>query len=193
MTNIIKNSSLLSQDSIKNDPIITPIEKKQGLLIDNYLTQLFSEVTAEDTQLITELMVENINAAKNFIDKIIIKERQNISIRILNYNNFQALANILISISLLINTEDQVHFEFNFAIIYLAERTYYIHRVNNKVNYKENKDTISNQLNNNKQFKLYLCMLLSKNKLYLSKDFWIDLINLKIDKLIQERKGILYY
>ena len=138
-------------------------DDEQILYIDSYLKRLFSENTVTDTAKLMELIVDNnINITKCFIDKIIIKERKNISIHFLNYSNFQDFSNILITISLNNNSIKKSFFDINFAIIYIAERTYYI--------------------NNNT--KMYLCMLLSKNELFSSRVFWTELIEKKVNKLI---------
>ncbi len=147
--------------------LITPqTEQEQNIYIENFLSRLFCEKAVTDTAKFMELIVDNnMNASKSFIDKIIIKERKNICIQILNYSNFQDFANILITISLNNDSAKKSYFDLNFAVIYIAERTYYLDK------------------NNNKE---YLCMLLSKNELFSSRIFWIELIDLKIKKLMQD-------
>jgi len=110
----------------------------------------------------------NMNTSKTFIDKILIKERKNIAIQFLNYFNFQDFANILITISLNNDSVKRQFFDLNFAVIFIAERTYIM------------KDNI----------KVYLCMLLSKNNLFSSRGFWVDLIERKVSKLLLESLNV---
>lgn len=122
-----------------------------------------------DTAKLMELIFDsNMNTSKTFIDKILIKERKNIAIQFLNYFNFQDFANILITISLNNDSVKRQFFDLNFAVIFIAERTYIM------------KDNI----------KVYLCMLLSKNNLFSSRGFWVDLIERKVSKLLLESLNV---
>ena len=122
-----------------------------------------------DTAKLMDLIFDsNMNTCKTFIDKILIKERKNIAIQFLNYFNFQDFANILITISLNNDSVKRQFFDLNFAVIFIAERTYIM------------KDNI----------KVYLCMLLSKNNLFSSRGFWVDLIERKVSKLLLESLNV---
>ena len=93
-----------------------------------------------------------------FLDGIIDKKKN--SIKILNLKNLEHLSNVLSFISLKEDSIFKGKFELNFKIIYIAERIYY-----------QNKKT------NNK---VYLSAILSKNKYFRTKQFWRNVIELKL-------------
>ncbi len=122
-------------------------------------------------------------------------------------------ANILNTITINIDDINSENYDLNYAIIFIAGRTFYRKAKNNTVKLlnSPNKDldklntnqtgTLSdknelmsnNSLSNNndnlnKQHddKVYLSALLSRNKLYSSKSFWTDLIELKIARKLEE-------
>ena len=77
----------------------------------------------------------------------------------------QHFANLLNSILINLDNQEIENYELNFAIIYIAERSFYF-------------DEISGN-------KFYLCAILSKNKLFNSKNFWNDLIETKLFKKLE--------
>ena len=92
----------------------------------------------------------------------ILSEKRNVCLQFFNYKNLEHLANIFYNISINIDSPQNKNYELNFAIIFLSERSYFMdERTNNK---------------------FFLCSILSKNKLYKRKTFWLDLIKLKLSK-----------
>ena len=58
------------------------------------------------------------------------------------------------------------NYDINFAIIFIAERTYYNIDENNKI---------------------YQCAILARNKLYSSRKYWMDLMELKINRKVDNQ------
>ena len=143
-------------------------ESKQDRLIDDFITNLFkeSEINIEDIGKIMQILYGNITTSQIFIDKIILREKKNLSIKFLNKNNLIHFTNILITISLNVDTIENENYDINFAIIFIAERTYYYIDDHNKI---------------------YLCALLARNKLYSSRKYWMDLMELKINRKIDNQ------
>ena len=104
------------------------------------------------------MIYRNKNCSKVFIDRILLKELGKLSIKFQNYDNMMDFANILTTITLNCEFNKIDDFEINFAVIYISEKTYYL------------KDP---------ETKIYLCSIISKNKIYSSKMFWKELIELK--------------
>ena len=82
------------------------------------------------------------------------------SIVFLNLQNLEYLANILGFISLHENDIFNEQFELNLKIIFIAERIFYRNKITND--------------------KIYLSALLSKNKYYRTKQFWRNIVELKL-------------
>lgn len=143
-------------------------ESKQDRVIDDFITNLFkeTELHIEDIGKIMEILYGNIPTSQIFIDKIILREKKNLSIKFLNYNNLTHFNNILITISLNVDTIENENYDINFAIIFIAERTFYYIDVNSKT---------------------YLCALLARNKLYSSRKYWMDLMELKINRKVENQ------
>ena len=143
-------------------------ENKQDKLIDEFINNLFkeNEINIEEIGKIMEILYGNITSSQNFIDKIILREKKNLSIKFLNFNNLNHFTNILITISLNADNVENENYDINFAIIFIAERTYYYKDENNKT---------------------YLCALLARNKLYSSRKYWMDLMELKISRKIDNQ------
>ncbi len=143
-------------------------ESYHNKIINDLLKSLYQdkEIATDDIGKIIELIQGNLNVAQLLIDKIIFKEKKNLFIKFSNLRNLEHFANILNTISLKIDDVNNEFFDLNFAIIYIAERTFYT------------KDKIS---------KLYLCALLSKNKIYSTRKFWLDLIDIKINRKIDDQ------
>lgn len=143
-------------------------ESKQDKLIEDFIHNLFkeNEISIEDIGKIMEILYGNIATSQIFIDKIILREKKNLAIKFLNYNNLAHFTNILITISLNVDTIEHENYDINFAIIFIAERTYY---------------------NVDEHNKIYLCALLARNKLYSSRKYWMDLMELKINRRIDHQ------
>lgn len=93
--------------------------------------------------------------------------KNNLFTQINNYNNFNHFAGLLNMI--LFNIDRKKEFlDIYFAVIYIAEKTFY-----------KNKENAFN--------KIYLCSLLSKNKIFSDKKFWEDLIELKMNSIIEQK------
>ena len=84
------------------------------------------------------------------------------SIVFLNLQNLEYLANILSFITLHENSIFRPQFDLNLKIIFIAERIFYKKKYNND--------------------KIYLSALLSKNKYYRTKQFWRNIIEIKLAK-----------
>ncbi len=113
-----------------------------------------------------------IDYAKDFIDKILDRYTKVIGIQILNENNFERLSSIFSNI---INNKiiQNELFEINFAICYMSEKTFY-------------------QSELNPFYKVYLCQLLSeKNPNLKTKNFWQNLLILKINNALIQKTEIL--
>ncbi len=143
-------------------------ENKQDRLIDEFITNMFkeNEISIEEIGKIMEILYGNITTSQIFVDKIILKEKKNLSIKFLNFNNLTHFSNILITISLNADTIENENYDINFAIIFIAERTFF---------YKD------------EHTKIYLCALLARNKLYSSRKYWMDLMELKINRKIDNQ------
>ncbi len=110
----------------------------------------------------------NINFSKLFIDSILTYDKKIPFMLFRNFNNLKHFANILNTISINISDLTNENYDLNFAIIFIAGRTFYKHD------------------SSNSQEKIYLCALLSLNTLYSTKRFWIDLIELKIIRRVED-------
>ena len=138
-------------------------EKEQKKFIHDVIDSLAKEedIPLENIAILIELfgLKNNKNEFKKlFLDNIVDIKKP--SVKYSNLNNLEILSNILSYISL---NEDSIFkgkFELNFKIIYSAERIYY-----------------QNKYNNNK---IYLSAILSKNKYFRTKQFWRNIIELKL-------------
>ena len=88
------------------------------------------------------------------------------SIVFLNLQNLEYLANILGFISLHENDIFNEQFELNLKIIFIAERIFYRNKITND--------------------KIYLSALLSKNKYYRTKQFWRNIVELKLSNKLND-------
>jgi hypothetical protein len=142
-------------------------EVYQKKLVEEFLTQLKgeNEIEVESMGKVMEILYNNNKFAKVLIDSIL--DKRPLYIRFYNLHNLQHFANILNTISLHFDHISAENYDLNFAIIYLAERTFYTP--------------------DPKFFdKVYLCSLLSKNKLYSTRTFWLDLIEMKLKKRVED-------
>ena len=143
-------------------------ENYHNRIIKEFLKNIYleKEISTDEVTKLIELIQECLSVAQLLIDKIIFKEKKNLYIKFGNFNNLNHFANIMNTISLTIDDVNKEYFDLNFAIIYIAERSFF---------------TIDNIK------KIYLCALLSKNKIYSSRKFWIELIDIKINKKIDDQ------
>jgi hypothetical protein len=124
-----------------------------------------NEIEVELMSKIMDNLYDNNYFAKCFIDNILRDNRKFPFIQFNNILNLQHFANIFNTISLHLDDKRNENFELNFAIIYIAERTLCVKECGDKI---------------------YLCAVLSKNKLYSTKKYWTDLMELKLTKRVEE-------
>jgi hypothetical protein len=139
-------------------------ETYQKSLIEDFIKQIYSihEVEVEIMGKVMEILYNNNQFAKSLVDTIFTCKKAQFH----NVHNLQHLANILNTISLNLDHTGHENYELNFGIIYLAGVIYY---------------TADTKYFN----KIYLCSLLSKNKLYSTRSFWLDLIEYKLISRVQ--------
>ena len=136
-------------------------EKEEKQFIDEVINDLRKEdeIALDKIAILIEFFENKNNDTKTlFLDAIIDKKKT--SIKINNLKNLVHLSNIISYISLKEDSIFKGKFELNFKIIYIAERIYY-----------------QNKSNNNK---VYLSAILSKNKYFKTKQFWRNVIELKL-------------
>ena len=149
--------------NLSNKMISITDEKEQKSFIHEIIELLIKEedIPLEKVAILIELFGIKNNKhdyKKLFLDNLVDIKKP--SVKYGNLNNLEILSNILSYISL---NEDSIFkgkFELNFKIIYAAERIYY-----------------QNKFNNNK---IYLSAILSKNKYFRTRQFWRNIIELKL-------------
>lgn len=139
-----------------------------------YIDEFFRKLRTSDNELPTEdigkflnMLNDNIPYSQNVIDRMLLYYKNNFFTQINNYNNFNHFAGLLNTILFNIDRKKE-YLDINFAIIYIAEKTFY-----------KNKENSYN--------KIYLSSLLSKNKIYSDKKFWSDLIDLKLNSVVESK------
>ena len=148
---------------LSNQMLAVTEEKEQKNYINNIIELLTKEedIPLEKIAVLLELFehkTKKYDFKKLFLDNLV--DIKKTSVKYTNLNNLEILSNILSYISL---NEDSIFkgkFELNFKIIYSAERIFY-----------------QNKFNNNKT---YLSATLSKNKYFRTKQFWRNIIELKL-------------
>ena len=140
-------------------------EIQMTLKIKKILDNIFNEkdIAIDDIAAFIGLMKNNHDFEKKFLDSLL-ERKKTTKIKMSNLYNLQSLSNILIFITLNHSSISTECFDFNFKIIFISERIYYE---------KDKK-------------KIYLCALLSKNILFRTKNFWKDIITLKLANKIQD-------
>ena len=136
-------------------------EKEEKQFINEVINDLRKEdeIALDKIAILIEFFENKNNDTKTlFLDAIIDKKKT--SIKINNLKNLVHLSNIISYISLKEDSIFKGKFELNFKIIYIAERIYYQNKSNNK--------------------KTYLSAILSKNKYFRTKQFWRNVIELKL-------------
>ena len=149
--------------NLSNKMISITDENEQNSFIHEVIELLMKEedIPLDKVAILIELFEIKSNKRDNkklFLDNLVDIKKP--SVKYGNLNNLEILSNILSYISL---NEDSIFkgkFELNFKIIYAAERIYY-----------------QNKINNNK---IYLSAILSKNKYFRTKQFWRNIIELKL-------------
>ena len=151
----------IEEDIIELDSDI--IDDKQ---LKIYIREIMEDLRKEDEISLDKIarMIELFqknkknDSIKLFLDSTIDKKKN--SMKYNNLKNLNHLANIISFITLKEDSIFKGNFELNFKIIYIAERIYY-----------------QNKSNNNK---VYLSAILSKNKYLRTKQFWRNVIELKL-------------
>ena len=168
--------STLNDFSCFEQNIIDPLEKENKLdkkqkeeHIKQSIFSLLSEneINKEQLAVLIDILDNDDNTMKFFLDTVT-SEKKAFSIQIPNLKNLKHLSNIFSFISLQHMSVFEGKFEFNFKIIYLAERILFQNP----------------KINNNQ--KTYLSALLSKNKFYSTKAFWSDIMELKLANKLED-------
>ena len=153
----------LSSMKIKN--INTKIDYDEDTVIDTikeFVNNLLDEndIGQDKVANIFELFYYKDYEVEKKILNYIDEKREMSSLVFLNLQNLEYLANILSFISLHDNSILKPDFNLNLKIIFIGERIYYKKKSNND--------------------KIYLSALLSKNKYYRTKQFWRNIIEIKL-------------
>ena len=154
------------QLSSLKDTIINPRlkldENALNYMMKEFVNNLLEEndIGQEKVANIFELLYyPNYEAGKKLLNYLNEKRGMS-SIVFLNLKNLEYLANILGFISLHENDVFKEQFELNLKIIFIAERIFYKKKITND--------------------KIYLSALLSKNRYYRTKQFWRNIVELKL-------------
>ena len=144
------------------NPLLEINEKEINSFIKDFINNLFTENDIGQENI--AIIFEYLNISSSDIGKKILNclyEKGGISsIIFLNLQNLEYLSNILGYITLHHSSIFNGQFDLNFKIIYIAERIYYLKKTTND--------------------KIYLSALLSKNKYYRTKQFWRNVMELKL-------------
>ena len=144
-----------------DEPSITNIIKE---FVNNLLEE--TDIGQEKVANVCELLYyHNYDAGKKILNYLYEKKGMS-SIVFLNLQNLEYLATILGFVSLHENSIFKEQFELNLKIIFIAERIFYRTKINND--------------------KIYLSALLSKNKYYRTKQFWRNIVELKLANKIND-------
>ena len=157
-----KIKKLVSNESIIINPNLEMNEKECNNFIKDMINNLLSESDFGQDNI--SKIFEYLNLSSYDVGKMILNslyEKKGISsIVFLNLQNLEYLSNILGHITLHHSSIFNGQFDLNFKIIYIAERVYYLKKSTND--------------------KIYLSALLSKNKYYRTKQFWRNVVELKL-------------
>lgn len=129
--------------------------------IESIMNQFWQKIKLHeeiDISLLTTtnfLILSEMNASQLLIDEIFSEKKVILQVKLLSYENLIHLSNVLNSV---VNTSTS-SYNIMFAILFLAERIFF---------------------KSNDGKKVYLCQILSKNKIYSSKPLWIKLYNNKL-------------
>ena len=149
LINTIDSTSLSSFSKKKSEEYA--FNQEENILIEQIF--LLEEIDSFKADKLISKIQNNFNYAQNLIDKVLERYTSSIGVQILNENNFINYGKMINGV--LLNQEVQKSlFEINFAIIYLAEKTFY-------------------QKEENPFYKKYSCKLISDlNEEIKNKDFW---------------------
>ena len=158
-----RNSSIDSSNSQKN--IKNKKQEEIILFIKNFIENLFSskEVNVDEISKVMDYIYKERDFSKQFFD-FFISSKKSLFYILSNINNLQIFANIINAINFSIKKDTQYLYDINSAIIYISEKTYCKY-------FNE---------------KIFLCAILSQNKFYKSKEFWIELIEFKMARRLEE-------
>ena len=168
---IDSNNQNKKMDEIKKviiNPSLEINEKDINNFIKDFINNLLNEndIGQENIAIIFEyLNLKSYDIGKKILNYLY-EKRGISSIVFLNLQNLEYLANILGYITLNHSTIFNGQFDLNFKIIYIAERIYYLKKTTND--------------------KIYLCALLSKNKYYRTKQFWRNIVELKLANKLED-------
>ena len=159
---IEQNSKTSNLKKSKEDYIFN---KEENVLIENLF--LIEEVDKFKTVQLIEKIKNNFEYGQNIVDKVLERYTSSIGVQFLNENNFIKFSQMINAV--LLNKEIQKNlFEINFAVIYIAEKTFY-------------------QKEENPFYKKYSCKLISDlDEEIKNKDFWYKLLQLRIQITIEE-------
>ena len=150
------------------NPTLETSDNECNNLVKNFINKLIEEndVGQENVADIIELLnFSTYEVGKKILNCIFEKVGMS-SLVFLNLQNLEYLSNILGYISLHQSSIFNGQFDLNFKIIFIAERVFYKKKTTND--------------------KIYLNALLSKNKYYRTKQFWRNILELKLaNKLVE--------
>ena len=154
------------QLSSLKDTIINPRLKLDENALNGMMKEFVNNLLEENdigqekvANILELLYYPNYDAGKKLLNYLNEKRGMS-SIVFLNLKNLEYLANILGFISLHENDVFKEQFELNLKIIFIAERIFYKKKITND--------------------KIYLSALLSKNRYYRTKQFWRNIVELKL-------------
>ena len=160
------------QLSSLKDTIINPRLKLDENTLNNMMKEFVNNLLEENdigqekvANIFELLYYPNYDAGKKLLNYLNEKRGMS-SIVFLNLKNLEYLANILGFISLHENDVFKEQFELNLKIIFIAERIFYKKKITND--------------------KIYLSALLSKNRYYRTKQFWRNIVELKLSNKLDD-------
>ena len=144
------------------NPFLELKENDLNIFIKELVNDLISEneVNQEKLAIIFEYLDKSMYDVGKKILNYLYEKKGVSTIIFLNLKNLESLSNILGYITLNQSSIFNEEFDLNFKIIYIAEKIFYLKKLSND--------------------KIYLNALLSKNKYYRSKQFWRNIIELKL-------------
>ena len=156
-------NTIIEKKSKKKEEYI--FNKEENNLIENIF--LLEEIDTFKASQLIEKIKNNFEYGQNMIDKVLERYTSSIGVQVLNEKNFIKYAKMINAV--LLNKEIQKDlFEINFAVIYIAEKTFY-------------------QKEENPFYKRYLCKLISElNENIRTKEFWNKLLEIRIQVTIDE-------
>ena len=169
----IKDNDSLNKKltSIKRTLINPSLEVKESdcnNIVKEFINNLLGENEVEQeniAEIFEMLSLDSYNVGKKILNFLFEKKGMS-TIVFLNVQNLEHLANILGYISLHQSNIFNGQFDLNFKIIYISERIFYRKKITND--------------------KVYLNALLSKNKYYRTKQFWRNVLELKLVNKLED-------